>query len=48
MSESRIVPVMGRNNCGGRCRLLVEEKDGSIASIKGDPAYPDKLPCIKD
>ena len=47
MSESRIVPVMGRNNCGGRCRLLVEEKDGSIVSIKGDPAYPDKLPCIK-
>ena len=47
MSESRIVPVMGRNNCGGRCRLLVEEKDGSVVSIKGDPAYPDKLPCIK-
>lgn len=47
MSESRIVPVMGRNNCGGRCRLLVEEKEGSIVSIKGDPAYPDKLPCIK-
>ena len=47
MSESTIVPVMGRNNCGGRCRLLVEEKDGSIVSIKGDPAYPDKLPCIK-
>lgn len=47
MSESRIIPTMGRNNCGGRCRLLIEEKDGKILSIKGDPAYPDKMPCIK-
>ncbi len=47
MSESRIVPTMGRNNCGGRCRLLIKEKDGKILSIKGDPAYPDKMPCIK-
>ena len=47
MSETRIVPIMGRTNCGGRCRLLIEEKDGEILSIKGDPKYPDKLPCIK-
>ena len=47
MSETRIIPTMGRNNCGGRCRLLIEEKDGKILSIKGDPAYPDKMPCIK-
>ena len=47
MSESKIIPTMGRNNCGGRCRLLIEEKDGKILSIKGDPAYPDKMPCIK-
>ena len=47
MSETRIVPTMGRNNCGGRCRLLIEEKDGEILSIKGDPKYPDKMPCIK-
>ena len=47
MSQSRIIPTMGRNNCGGRCRLLIEEKDGEILSIKGDPAYPDKMPCIK-
>lgn len=47
MSESRIIPTMGRNNCGGRCRLLIEEKDGKILSIKGDPKYPDKMPCIK-
>ena len=47
MSETRIIPTMGRNNCGGRCRLLIEEKDGQILSIKGDPAYPDKMPCMK-
>lgn len=47
MSENRIIPTMGRNNCGGRCRILVEEKDGEILSIKGDPNYPDKMPCIK-
>lgn len=47
MSDVRIIPTMGRNNCGGRCRLLIEEKDGEILSIKGDPAYPDKMPCIK-
>lgn len=43
----RIIPTMGRNNCGGRCRILVHEKDGKIISIKGDPAYPDKMPCIR-
>ena len=43
----RIIPTMGRNNCGGRCRILVQEKDGKILSIKGDPAYPDKMPCIR-
>ena len=42
-----IIPTMGRNNCGGRCRLLIEEKGGKILSIKGDPAYPDKMPCIR-
>lgn len=47
MSQSKVIPTMGRNNCGGRCRLLIEEKDGEILSIKGDPAYPDKMPCIK-
>ena len=36
----RIIPTMGRNNCGGRCRILVHENDGKIISIKGDPAYP--------
>lgn len=43
----RIIPTMGRNNCGGRCRILIQEKDGEIISIKGDPAYPDKMPCIR-
>lgn len=47
MSESRLIPIMGRNNCGRRCRLLIEERDGEILSIKGDKAYPDKMPCIK-
>ncbi len=47
MSESRIIPTMGVNNCGGRCRLLIEEKEGKILSIKGDSAYPDRMPCIK-
>ena len=47
MAETRIIPTMGRNNCGGRCRLLIEEKDGKILSIQGDPKYPDKMPCIK-
>ena len=47
MSEVRIIPTMGRNNCGGRCRILVEEQDGKILSIKGDPSYPDKMPCVR-
>lgn len=47
MSNSQIIPSMGRNNCGGRCRILVEEKDGIVISIKGDPKYPDKIPCIR-
>lgn len=47
MPESRMIPIMGRNNCGRRCRLLIEEKDGKILSIKGDQAYPDKMPCLK-
>ncbi len=45
--EERIIPTMGRNNCGGRCRILVHEKNGKILSIKGDPKYPDKMPCIR-
>ena len=47
MAEERIIPTMGRTNCGGRCRLIITEKDGRIVSIKGDPAYPDKTPCIR-
>lgn len=47
MGNERIVPSMGRTNCGGRCRVLIHEKDGEILSIKGDPAYPDKMPCIR-
>lgn len=47
MAQERIIPSMGRNNCGGRCRILIHEKDGKILSIKGDPNYPDKMPCIK-
>lgn len=47
MSNSHIIPSMGRNNCGGRCRILVEEKEGKIINIKGDPKYPDKIPCIR-
>lgn len=45
--RERIIPTMGRNNCGGRCRILVHEKDGEIIAIKGDPAYPDKMPCVR-
>ena len=47
MTQERIIPTMGRNNCGGRCRILVHEKDGKILSIKGDPAHPDKMPCVR-
>ena len=36
MSNERIIPTMGRNNCGGRCRILVHKKDGKIISIKGE------------
>lgn len=42
-----IIPTMGRNNCGGRCRLLIEVEEGKIVSIKGDPKYPDRGPCMK-
>ncbi len=47
MAQERIIPTMGRNNCGGRCRILVHEKDGEILKIVGDPAHPDKMPCIR-
>ena len=47
MTKERIIPTMGRTNCGGRCRLLVTEQDGKILNIKGDSAYPDKTPCIR-
>lgn len=47
MSQTRIIPSMGRTNCGGRCRILIQEQDGNIIDIKGDPNYPDKMPCIK-
>ena len=46
-NEVKTIPTMGRNNCGGRCRILVQEQDGKILSIKGDSAYPDKMPCIR-
>ena len=41
------IPTMGRTNCGGRCRLLYTIKDGKIIDVHGDPAYPDKMPCIR-
>lgn len=47
MGNERIIPSMGRTNCGGRCRILIHEKDGEILSVKGDPKYPDKMPCIR-
>ena len=47
MSERKVIPTMGRNNCGGRCRLLMEVENGKIVSIKGDPKYPDRGPCMK-
>lgn len=47
MSQEKIIATMGTTNCGGRCRLLVTEKEGKIISIKGDPDYPDKMPCIR-
>ena len=47
MSKECTIPTMGRTNCGGRCRLLITEEDGRIKTIQGDPAYPDKMPCIK-
>ncbi|MBE5955777.1 MAG: dimethyl sulfoxide reductase subunit A [Lachnospiraceae bacterium] len=46
-TNEHIIPTMGRTNCGGRCRLLITEKDGKIIDMKGDPAYPDKMPCIR-
>jgi anaerobic dimethyl sulfoxide reductase subunit A len=46
MTET-IIPTTGRNNCGGRCRLLVHMEHGQITRITGDPAYPDLTPCIR-
>jgi len=47
ITNKQIIPTMGRTNCGGRCRLLFTKQDGKIIDIKGDPAYPDKMPCIR-
>lgn len=47
MGEVKIIPTMGRNNCGGRCRILMHVQDGEIVKITGDPKYPDKMPCIR-
>ena len=34
MTDIRIIPTMGRNNCGGRCRILVHEKNGEIIPVE--------------
>lgn len=47
MGIERIIPTMGRTNCGGRCRILIHERGGEIIEVKGDPKYPDKMPCIR-
>lgn len=38
MSETRIIPTTGRNNCGGRCLLFAHFQDGKILKMTTETA----------
>ena len=44
MSETKIIPTTGRNNCGGRCIIYAHVCDGVIEKLstetKGTPEHP--------
>ena len=51
MSETKIIPTTGRNNCGGRCIIYAHVCDGVIEKLstetKGTPEHPVPL-CACD
>ena len=52
MSETKIIPTTGRNNCGGRCIIYAHVCDGVIEKLstetKGTPEHPVPLcACAK-
>ena len=52
MSELKIIPTTGRNNCGGRCIIYAHVRDGVIEKLstetKGTPEHPVPLcACAK-
>ena len=44
MSETKIIPTTGRNNCGGRCIIYAHVRDGIIEKLStettGTPEHP--------
>lgn len=52
MSEIKIIPTTGRNNCGGRCIIYAHVRDGVIEKLstetRGTPDHPVPLcACAK-
>ena len=52
MSEIKIIPTTGRNNCGGRCIIYAHVRDGVIEKLStetsGTPGHPVPLcACAK-
>lgn len=40
MSETRVIPTVGRNNCGGRCLLFAHVRDGEIRRFTTETVSP--------
>lgn len=52
MSEIKIIPTTGRNNCGGRCRIFAHVQDGKIIRLTtecggGDEKHPPLTACVR-
>lgn len=51
MSEEKIIPTCGCNNCGGRCIIKAHVKNGEVvrisSDIEGNPDFPDIRACVR-
>ena len=52
MAEERIIPTVGRNNCGGRCLLYAHVRDGKILRFTTEteapaPDTPPMTACVR-
>ena len=44
MSETKIIPTTGRNNCGGRCIIYAHVRDGIIEKLSTETTGPPEHP----